>query len=60
MGVTYVIDARAASLDEKALLSVNDLGPNGQAWSLAGPSYSDGVLYHHSLRELVALGGPGK
>ena len=26
-----------------------------QAWSLAGPSYSDGVLYHHSLVELVAI-----
>ena len=59
MGVTYVLDATAAVLDEHALLGVGDLGPNGQTWSLAGPSYSGGVLYHHSSKEVVAIsGGP--
>ena len=59
MAVTYVVDAGAVTLDEHALLGINDLGPLGQAWSLAGPSYGGGLLYHHSLRELVAI-GPGR
>jgi hypothetical protein len=58
-GITYVVEAGAATLDQRALLGVNDLGPLGQAWSLAGPSAAGGVLYHHSLKELVAIGaGP--
>jgi hypothetical protein len=55
MGVTYVLDANAPVLDEHALLGVGDLGPSGQTWSLAGPSYSGGVLYHHSSKEVVAI-----
>ena len=55
MGITYVVDANAAVLDERALLGIGDLGPNGQTWSLAGPSYSNGVLYHHSSKEVVAI-----
>jgi outer membrane protein assembly factor BamB len=60
LGLTYVVDAAAPALDEHALVGINDLGPLGQTWSLAGPSFSDGVLYHHSLRELVAIGASAK
>jgi hypothetical protein len=56
LGLTYVIDVRATVLDERALLSVNDLGPLGETWSMSGPSYGGGVLYHRSLKELVAIG----
>jgi hypothetical protein len=56
LGITYVVDANAKVLDEKALLAVNDLGPSGETWSLNTPSFSDGVLYHRSLKELVAIG----
>jgi hypothetical protein len=55
MGITYVVDAGAVVLDEKALLGYGDLGPLGQTWSLAGPSYAGGILYHRSLKEVVAL-----
>ena len=34
LGITYVLDGRAKVLDEKALLSVSDLGPSGETWSL--------------------------
>jgi hypothetical protein len=44
-------------LNEKALISVNDLGPVGETWSLSGPSYADGVLYHRSVKEVVAIDG---
>jgi hypothetical protein len=55
LGVTYVVDAGAAVLDQSALVGVNDLGALGQAWSLSGPSYAGGMLYHRSLKEVVAL-----
>jgi hypothetical protein len=56
LGITYVIDAGAPVLDEKALLGIGDLGPLGQTWSLAGPSYAGAILYHHSSKEVVAIG----
>jgi len=43
-------------LDETAILGIGDLGTLGQTWSLAGPSFADGVLYHHSSKEVVAIG----
>jgi hypothetical protein len=57
LGVTYVIDAQALVLDEKAVLAVNDVGQLGDTWSLNGPSYADGMLYHRSAKELIAIGG---
>ena len=56
LGITYVVDAGAKVLDESAVLTINDLGPSGEAWSLNTPSYSNGRLYHRSLKELVAIG----
>jgi hypothetical protein len=55
LGITYVIDANAAVLDEKAILGYGDLGPLGQTWSLAGPSFAGGLMYHHSSKEVVAI-----
>ena len=55
LGLTYVIDTKAAALDQKAILAVNDLGPLGETWSLSGPSYAKGMLYHRSAREIVAI-----
>ena len=56
LGVTYVIDGQAKTLDEKALLAVNDLGPAGQTWSLNSVSYANGRLYHRSMKEVVCIG----
>ena len=56
LGITYVVDAGAKVLDEKAVLAINDLGPSGETWSLNTPSYSDGRIYHRSLKELIAIG----
>lgn len=56
LGVTYAIDGKAAVLDEKALLSVNDLGPAGQTWSLNSISYANNRLYHRSIKEVVCIG----
>jgi len=51
-----VIDAKAAVLDEKALLAVNDLGPSGETWSLNSIAYANGRIYHRSAKELFAFG----
>lgn len=56
LGVTYVIDGKAPVLDKSALLAVNDLGPGGQTWSLNSISYSNGRLYHRSMKEVVCIG----
>lgn len=56
LGITYVVNSKAAVLDDRALLAINDLGPSGETWSLNTPSYSGGRLYHRSLKEIVAIG----
>ena len=56
LGTTYVIDARAKVLDEYAILSVNDLGPLGKAWSQNTPSFDGKVLFHRTAKELIAIG----
>lgn len=56
LGITYVIDGKAKVLDEKALLSVSDLGPSGETWSLNSLSFSNGRLYNRSLKEVVCIG----
>ncbi|MEM1063603.1 MAG: hypothetical protein AAGJ97_14860, partial [Planctomycetota bacterium] len=56
LGITYVIDADAAVLDPSAVVAINDLGPSGETWTLNSISYSDGVLYHRTSKELIAIG----
>ena len=57
LGVTYVINSKAAVLDETALVAINDLGPSGETWSLNSISYAGGRIYHRSLKEVVCIGG---
>jgi hypothetical protein len=56
IGITYVIDSKALVLDSSALVSVNDLGPSGETWSLNSIGYDDGNIYHRSLKELIRIG----
>jgi hypothetical protein len=56
IGITYVIDSKAKVLDQRALLAINDLGPNGETWSLNSISCDRGRIYHRSLKELVCIG----
>ena len=43
-------------LDQRALLAINDLGPNGETWTLNSISCDRGRIYHRSLKELVCIG----
>ena len=56
LGVVYVIDTTAEVLDENALLSVSDLGTMGRTWSLNSISYNQGILYHRTSQEIIAIG----
>ena len=54
-GRVHVIDGKAERFDERALVSLNDLGKFGETWSVNTPSYSNGKLYHRTMRELVCI-----
>ena len=54
-GLTYVVDTKAEKLNEKALISVNDLGPAGKSWSGNPISFSDGMIFHRSMKELFCI-----
>lgn len=55
-GMVYVIEWNAKNLDEKALVSINDLGPIGEAWTRSNMTYSNGKLYAQTIREIVCIG----
>ncbi|MEC7567318.1 MAG: PQQ-binding-like beta-propeller repeat protein [Planctomycetota bacterium] len=55
VGTVYVIRWDAKVLDQRALLSVSDLGQAGKTWSLSGLSYANGRLYARTLKELICI-----
>ncbi len=54
-GLVYVIDWNAKRLDENALLSINDLGPLGDAWTRSSITYSNGKHFARTIRELICI-----
>lgn len=56
IGMVYVLRWDTERLDEKALLSISDLGPATETWSLASLSYADGRIFARTLKELICLG----
>ena len=55
-GIVYCFDTSRELFDEKALVSVNDLGPKGQTWTLNTPSFSNGKLFHRTSKHLICIG----
>ncbi|MDF1862985.1 MAG: PQQ-binding-like beta-propeller repeat protein [Verrucomicrobiales bacterium] len=55
-GTVYVIRWNAETLDESAVVAINDLGPVGQSYTRAGLSFSDGAAFAHTIRELICIG----
>jgi hypothetical protein len=56
LGMVYVLKWNAETLDENALVSISDLGPAGETWTLSSLSFSNGRLYARTLKELICLG----
>ena len=55
-GMVYVLKWNAEILDEKALVSINDLGRAGETWSLSGLVYADGKIFARTLKEMICIG----
>ena len=54
-GKVQVVDGKASRFDERALISFNDLGKFGETWSVNTPSYSNGRIYHRTMKELLCI-----
>ena len=54
-GMVYVIDWNAKVLDESSLVSINDLGPLGEAWTRSNITYANGKLFAQTIRELICI-----
>lgn len=56
IGMTYVVNSQTEEFDPSALVSINDLGPAGETWSLSSPSYAQGKIFHRGLKQVVCIG----
>lgn len=54
-GKVQVLDGQVRDFDESALVSFNDLGKFGETWSVNTPSFSNGRLYHRTMKELLCI-----
>ncbi len=54
LGLTYVIDTNKP-FGPEALVAVNDLGPNGETFSLNAMAYANGKLFHRTLKALYCI-----
>ena len=55
-GNVYVLRHNAETLDENALISINDLGTIGQSWNRASISFSQKKLFAHTIGKLICIG----
>ncbi|MDU0354105.1 PQQ-binding-like beta-propeller repeat protein [Paraglaciecola aquimarina] len=53
-GITYVIDANKP-FNPEALIAINDLGEAGKTVSLNAMAYSNGKLFHRSLKSIICI-----
>lgn len=54
-GTVYVIDTKVDALTPAALVSINDLGPGSETWTLATLTYANKRLYAHTMKELICI-----
>jgi outer membrane protein assembly factor BamB len=55
-GTVYVVRWNAKTLDEQAVVAINDLGPAGRSFNRGGISFAAGRAYAHTIRELICIG----
>jgi len=54
-GTVHVIDTETKHLTPKSIVSINDLGPGGETWTLASLSFAGGRLYAHTMKEIICI-----
>lgn len=56
LGMVYVIDTSKDEFGPASVAAVNDLGKRGETWTVNSLSYSNGYIYHRTLKELIRIG----
>ncbi|MCH2205654.1 MAG: PQQ-binding-like beta-propeller repeat protein [Lentisphaerales bacterium] len=56
-GVIYVIKWDAKKLDGESLISISDLGLLGDSWTRSSVTYSEGLLFGRTIKELICISG---
>ena len=56
VGMVYILKWNVKTLDEEALVSVSDLGREGETWSLSGLAYVEGKIFARTMKELICIG----
>ena len=56
-GITFTIDWKSYPMDENALISINDFGTLGDAWTRSSITFSQGKLFAQTIRELICIEG---
>lgn len=56
-GLVYVINWQIDKLDGNALLSISDLGKLGDSWTRSSITFSDGLLFGRTIKELICISG---
>ncbi len=54
-GMVYVLKGDANSFNEKALVSINDLGPINQTWTRSSLSFANNTVYARTIKELLCI-----
>lgn len=54
-GTVYVIRHGVETLNEKAIASINDLGPVGKSWTRSSISFADNKAFARTIRELICI-----
>ena len=54
-GMVFVIRADAKKLDQKALLSINDLGPLGKSFTRASLTTDGRIIFAHTIQGIAAF-----
>lgn len=55
-GTVYVIDWNAETLDESAVVAINDLGLAGKSYQRGSLSFANGKIFAHTIQELICIG----
>ena len=55
-GTVYVLAHDSATLDERSIVAINDLGPIGKSWNRASLSFAHGCVFAHTIREVICIG----
>lgn len=54
-GMVYVLDAAAETLNQNALVAINDLGPINKTWTRSSLTFANGQIFARTIKELICI-----